>query len=384
MLGPSAWKVLPFILLIIAASLGANHDHARFYLAALLATISAVSVAGALLAPRLALLLCGLSVGAYLALGFANGPIFLALPLTAFIASRPRPPSASRARSHEDQPRTGGSPHLGGTRLRGLAGSAAGALVLVAGGLLLRVTEQGASSFVTWWQGIGVCALTLAATAFGGWLHDRRRMREERGRRAATEEQLRMAQDLHDGVGHGLAVIAMNAGAALHVLDRPDLDREVLRRSLEAIRQTSRDSLEALRVELTAIREPAARRPVNGLAELDALLDRIRAGGLLVERSGDPGRLPDEVGEAVYAVVQESLTNVLRHAEAKSAVVSFRRRPDALRISVWDDGRGASSGTGGGMGIPGMRDRLDRIHGTLETRSDERGFTVDASIPVSG
>jgi signal transduction histidine kinase len=311
-------------------------------------------------------------VGAYLALGFVNGPIFLALPLTAFIAVQPRPLPALRL-------------------------PLAGGLGLVAAGLVLRVTVQGASAFVTMWQGVGVLALSLAAAAFGGWLHDRRRMREEQGRRAATEEQLRMAQELHDGVGHGLAVIAMNAGAALHLLDKPELDREGVRRSLEAIRLTSRDSLEALRVELSAFRQPAGsanagsgsadaadaapRRPVNGLPELDALIERVRTGGLAVERTGDPGPVPEEVGQAVYAVVQESLTNVLRHAEASAAVVSLHRAPGRLLVSVRDDGRGATGATSG-MGIPGLRDRLARLEGTLETHSGREGFTVNASIPV--
>jgi signal transduction histidine kinase len=355
-LGPPAWRMLPLMLIIIVHSLGANHDDKLFYAAALTGTLAAMSVAGAMLSPWLALLVCGASVGAYLALGFANGPIFLAVPLTAFIASQPRPPSTLRV-------------------------PLAGALALTLGGLVVRVVEQGASPFVTMWQGVGVCALTLAATAFGGWLHDRRKMREEQSRHAATEEQLRMAQDLHDGVGHGLAVIAMNAGATLHLLDKPELDREAMRRSLEAIRQTSRDSLEALRLELSAIRGPAARRPVNGLPELEALLDRIRAGGLSVQRSGDPGEVPAEVGQAVYAVVQESLTNVLRHAEATTAVVGLRRASGRLLISVQDDGRGAG-GHPSGMGIPGMRERVARLGGTLETSSGERGFRVSASIPV--
>lgn len=355
-LGPSAWRVLPLMLIIIVHSLVANHDDARFWAAALTGTLAAMSVAGAMLLPGLGLVVCGACVGAYLALGFADGPMYLALPLTAFIASQPRPPSALRL-------------------------PLAGALVLALGGLILRVTVQGFSAFVATWQGVGVCALTLAATAFGGWLHDRRRMREEQGRHAATEEQLRMAQDLHDGVGHGLAVIAMNAGASLHLLDKPELDREAMRRSLEAIRVTSRDSLEALRVELSAIRGPAARRPVNGLPELEGLLDRIRAGGLVVERSGDPGDLPEEVGQVVYAVVQESLTNVLRHAEATTAVVELRRVAGRLLVRVRDDGRG-STGETAGMGIPGLRDRVARVGGTFEIDSPERGFTVSASIPV--
>ena len=105
-----------------------------------------------------------------------------------------------------------------------------------------------------------------------------------------------MAQDLHDGVGHGLAVIAMQAGVALHVLDR---DPAKARASLEAIRDTSRESLEALRSELAVMSGGAPRRPASGLAELPALLDRVRAAGLRVEVAGMPGEVSEMVGRGV-------------------------------------------------------------------------------------
>ena len=195
-----------------------------------------------------------------------------------------------------------------------------------------------------------------------------------------------MAQDLHDGVGHGLAVIAMQAGAALHVLDK---DPARARENLEAIRATSKESLDALRAELARMSGAAGpRRPAPGLDDLDGLLDRVRGGGLVVDRSGSVDGVPESVGRTAYAVVQESLTNVLRHAQATRALVSFERRDGALVVTVRDDGRGGGpggqdgqDGQDGGMGISGMRSRVEALGGTLEAGPGPSGFRVRAVLP---
>jgi signal transduction histidine kinase len=195
-----------------------------------------------------------------------------------------------------------------------------------------------------------------------------------------------MAQDLHDGVGHGLAVIAMQAGVALHVLDE---DPVAARRSLEAIRETSRESLDALREELVRLSpvsgEAAPRTPRNGLADLETLADRVRAGGVHVVLDGSAGPVPAAVDAVAYAVVQEALTNVLRHADATTAQVQLRRDGDRLEISVTDDGREASDhGGGAGLGIPGMRSRVEALGGTLEAGPRPgNGFAVRAVLPIS-
>jgi signal transduction histidine kinase len=190
-----------------------------------------------------------------------------------------------------------------------------------------------------------------------------------------------MAQELHDGVGHGLAVIAVQAGAALHVLDT---DPVKARESLEAIRATSKESLEALRAELAHMSgDPGARRPAPGLDDLDALLDRVRSGGLIVDRTGAVDGLTEPVSRAAYAVVQESLTNVLRHADATRAIVSFERRAEDLIVTVRDDGNGGTpdSGQDGGMGISGMRARVEALGGSLDAGPGPSGFRVRAVIP---
>jgi signal transduction histidine kinase len=136
-------------------------------------------------------------------------------------------------------------------------------------------------------QMLAVTGVITAGGAVGTLVRNRRIDANERARAAAAEEQLRMARDLHDGVGHGLAVIAMQAGVGLHVLDK---DPAGVCAALEAIRDSARESLDALRAELSNLTgEPAARRPRQGLGDLAALVDRVRSTGLHVTVTGSPG-----------------------------------------------------------------------------------------------
>jgi signal transduction histidine kinase len=189
-----------------------------------------------------------------------------------------------------------------------------------------------------------------------------------------------MAQDLHDGVGHGLAVIAMQAGVALHVLDR---DPAKARDSLLAIRETSRESLDALRAELTRLStEPGGgqRTVRNGLADLPALVNRVRAGGLDVDLRSDTGEVPEEVGAVAYLVVQEALTNVLRHSGAASARVVVAHASGSVVVTVVDDGQGGDVTEG--LGIGSMRSRVERLGGALSVGPGAQGFEVRAEIPM--
>lgn len=333
------------------------------------AALGVLLAAGALLPallplpPAVALPVGGLLTGAYFTAGYADGPVFLALPVLTFV-------HALRA-----SPRRWGPP-------------AALAALLAAGGLGLREVLHDVSDVPSGWQAVGLTAMVAAAGAIGAALRSRRSAAAERSRRAAGEERLRMAADLHDGVGHGLAVIAMQAGAALHVLDR---DTEAARASLEAIRATSRESLELLRGQLARLSEPdaAPRTPMPGLADLPTLVDRVRAGGVSVDLAEDPALQADvtgvapDVGRAAYAVVQEGLTNVLRHAGASRASVSLLVEDGGLVVTVEDDGRGAAAGRSpGGLGLVGMRTRVEALGGTLDAGPAERGFRVRARIPL--
>lgn len=219
----------------------------------------------------------------------------------------------------------------------------------------------------------------------------RARVREEQAKRVVSEERLRMAQEVHDGVGHGLSVIAMQAGVGLHIADRnPAKAKEIL----ETIRQTSRDSLDGLRRELAMLRgEPSPRQPGLGLADIATLVDRVRAGGLEVSlNNAVPGAanetesVPAEIGFAAYRIVQEALTNVLRHAGSNStAAVQISRTGSELLIEISDTGSGPpAGGPVEGSGIAGMRQRAGSFGGKLEAAGTSgAGFRVRAHLPLT-
>jgi signal transduction histidine kinase len=238
------------------------------------------------------------------------------------------------------------------------------------------------------WQMFAVIAVTAAGAAIGTLARTRALAVIERARTVATQEQLHMAQELHDGVGHGLAVIAMQAGVGLHVLDR---DPAAARTALEAIRDSARESLDALRAELAQVSgaqisgEPAPRRPRQGVADLDALVDRVRTAGLSVELIGSLGELDAPVDAVVYGVVQEGLTNVLRHAGATSVEVRLDRSPGRVTVSVEDDGQGSlpRGVQDEGMGLSGMRARVQALGGELTAGSRPTGgFALRAVLPL--
>jgi signal transduction histidine kinase len=251
------------------------------------------------------------------------------------------------------------------------------------------------------WQALVWGAIVAAAVVVGAAMRVRREsvagVRSEQARRVASEERLRMAQDLHDSIGHGLAVIAMQAGVALHVLDRhPD----EARRAIEAVRATSRESLENMRAELEALRSPAQRRPAPGLEDLDRLVKRVQAGGVAVrvDIDADLQTLPCRVDAAAYRILQESLTNVLRHAGAAAARIRVACVGGALLIEVTDAGQSGpingtptdASGVGaggraGGSGIRGMRAQAEALGGHLHAGpGPDGGYMVAARLPLSG
>lgn len=352
------WAVLAIVLLGTAASNRSNGVDNPVVLGVLLAALATVPAVLPVLPGRLAsapLVGAGVFSGAYFALGYADGPVFLAVPTATFLIA-----SVVAVRDW----------------LPGALGGAA----LLAAGLAARWHWFADEPHKSLWQGIGMLGVVLAAGAVATATRNRFEARAERVERASAEERLRMAQDLHDGVGHGLAVIAMQAGVALHVLDR---DPAKARESLEAIRATSREALESLRSELATIAgEPAPRRPAPGLEAVPALVERVRSAGLRVEVAGEPGRLAEPVGEAAYAVLQESLTNVLRHAAATTATIVWERGSDSVALRVCDDGRGGEV-QDEGMGIGGMRARVGAVGGTFRAGPLRHGgFEVCVVLPA--
>lgn len=207
---------------------------------------------------------------------------------------------------------------------------------------------------------------------------------EERKRRA-SEERLRIAQELHDVLAHNISLINVQAGSALHLLEeRP----EQARPALTAIKEASNEALGELRSVLDVLREGtngAPRSPTPGLDQLDTLIDRTRSAGLNISKrvEGDATPVPAAVDRAAFRIVQESLTNVTRHAGEATATVTLRYRENDLEIVVEDDGRGAPSvQRETGNGIPGMRERALALGGEFEAGSrDGGGFRVVARLP---
>ncbi len=220
------------------------------------------------------------------------------------------------------------------------------------------------------------------------------RTREEEARRQVDAERLRIARELHDVLAHGIATINVQAGVAAHVLhERPEHAAAALR----TIKATSKDALRELRGIVGVLREAdetESREPTPGLRQLDRLVEATSQAGVptQVTVSGRGRALPATVDLAAYRIVQESLTNVLRHAGRASALVAVSYADDEMTISVEDDGRGGAGppATNGhrsralGHGIVGMRERAHALGGELEAgpRADG-GFRVCAHLPIA-
>ena len=207
--------------------------------------------------------------------------------------------------------------------------------------------------------------------------------REEEALRRVAEERLRIARDLHDSVAHAMATINVQAGAARHVLDRRP---EAAGEALAVIQRASGDVLDELAAMLTLLRDDtqrADRAPVPGAADIPRLAESTAASGLAVELNmeGPVEAVPGVIGTAAYRVVQESLTNVLRHSRAGTARVRLVSGQDgSLLAEVGDDGPAAPRATGGtGVGIRGMRERVVSTGGKFEAgQGVDGGFLVRA------
>jgi signal transduction histidine kinase len=229
--------------------------------------------------------------------------------------------------------------------------------------------------------------------------------REAEGARRVAEERLRIARDLHDTVAHSMATIAVQAGSALHVLGDGD---EKLRGALTAIRETSKHALREMRATLGQLRQDtsdgAIAVPPGGLDRLPALRDAVTAAGapVTITVEGEQRPLPPSVDEVAYRILQESLTNVLRHAgPAARATVRLSFEPTALGITVTDDGIGSNGdrrgrepagGSGGSLpradtahGLTGMAERAAAVGGEVTAGPrGEGGFEVSATLPLTG
>jgi signal transduction histidine kinase len=318
---------------------------------------------------------------------------------------------------------------------RGLITGSGGLAVLAVPLAVYGVAAAPASRWAAAWVGAAVAtleagallaaggpdwgtALMVLALAAAGWLAgentrsrrahladvlersaEREREREQRARQAGAEERLRIARELHDVVAHAMSIVAVRSGVARMVLDvRPDEARE----ALGIIEGTSRQALAELRLLVGVLRghEPrdgdAEREPAPGLADLPSLIGRVHQAGVSVglRVEGEPRRLSPGVDLSVYRIVQEALTNVVRHAAPARAELTVRYQPDEVMIEVTDDGsargdrgdRDAGSAgrgqDGTGHGIVGMRERAAVYGGRLVAEPTTSGFRVLARIPT--
>ncbi|WP_426502871.1 sensor histidine kinase [Dactylosporangium sp. McL0621] len=222
--------------------------------------------------------------------------------------------------------------------------------------------------------------------------------REREANHRVTEERLRIARELHDVLAHTLAGAAIQVSVAAETLtDDPATSRE----ALTAVRAAYREARAELAATVGVLRADSARAgrraadrsPVPGLAQLDSLLDTVRRAGLqvAVARQGEPRDLPPAMDMTAYRIVQESLTNVVRHAAARTVEVELAYRPTEIVLSIVDDGQGRAqpsrqrTGGDGGFGILGMRERATSLGGQLTAgERPEGGFQVVAILPAAG
>jgi signal transduction histidine kinase len=265
-----------------------------------------------------------------------------------------------------------------GRRTAAVIGAAsAGATALVA--MILKL-----SSAPTIVDMVAYAAVLALAVALGELSRARSERQAADRRRAIDGERLRIAQELHDLLAHQLSLINVLASAALH---RRKVDQAF--DSLGQIKEASRDTLRELRVVLGVLRqgddEDLAWAP--GLDRLDDLVSRTITAGLPVrlDVAGTPCPLPAAVDLAAYRIIQEALTNVLRHANAAQATVALRYGEELLEVQVDDDGKGVSAHRRSeGHGLTGMRERAYGVGGTLTAESGAKhGFRVHAVLPIA-
>lgn len=269
-----------------------------------------------------------------------------------------------------------------GRRTDGLVGLGVGVACFV-GLALLGVPDLGTSVLL---QSL---ALLVAAWALGDAVRSRRQHQEIRQRdvveAAVADERLRIARELHDVVAHSMSLIAVQAGVGAHVI-RTDL--AAAERSLEVIAETSRRALEQTRSALGLLRETPAdptRPPTQGIDELAVLVADVRGAGLEVRLSctASSGDVGTAASLAAYRIVQESLTNTLKHSAARTADVTVGVEPGGLVVDVTDPGpvRRSDVVQRSGHGLVGLRERARLLGGTCDAGPEGSGFRVRAVLP---
>ena len=239
----------------------------------------------------------------------------------------------------------------------------------------------------------------MGVWGFGRWMRHRRleairlhehaefleRNRDEMALAAVAEERSRIARELHDLVAHSMSVIVLQAQGAERILER---DPSAARKALSSIETSGRQGLEELRRLLGILRSTGEQAPLDpqpGLRHLDSFIEQVREAGLRVDLvlEGDWSHLPPGVDLSAYRIVQEALTNVLKHAGPAQATVTVRCLPGDVEIEVVDDGTGSGAEPGSQLGLIGMRERVAVYGGKLEAgKRPEGGFLIRARLPT--
>jgi signal transduction histidine kinase len=260
--------------------------------------------------------------------------------------------------------------------------AAAGAVVLV--GVVYRLA--GGPEFRDG-DLVGLALLCAVGSAIGLYVGSRRANAIALRERAVADERLRIAQELHDVVAHNVSLIVVQA-QALGATAGDERVREATDGIADLGRQTMTEMHRTLKLLRGDEQEPAALAPQPGLGELPELLERARTAGVGIELAveGEPRPLAQSVDLSAYRIVQEALTNVVKHAGPAHTTITLGYRPDALELTIADSGNGAAApASPGGHGLVGMRERAALFGGTLTAGPrDGRGFEVRASLPYGG
>jgi signal transduction histidine kinase len=366
------WVVGPLVLLVVAlgGTFGAAHNQpgARQLdaLAIVLVAAGPVALLGARREPRGVLTVVTIVTAVYVALGYPYGPVFAAFAIAVVVAT---------ALGH-----------------RVWAWAAVGVALFLANVLRTDLRGEGWS----WGWALGTLAWAGVIVAVGELIRVRRarvaearRAWAEAARRRAGEERLQIARELHDVVAHHMSLINVQASVALELREQ---DPEQVQSSLVAIKGASKEALTELRSLIRVLRAEGAdapREPVTSLSALDDLAERTRQTGLTVEveTSGALDRVPSAAGAAAIRIVQEAVTNVVRHSGASRVRIAVDVGETAVDVLVEDDGRGVGGDPGavGGTGIQGMEERSRALGGTVEVRPRPgRGTRVRAHLPIGG
>ena len=224
--------------------------------------------------------------------------------------------------------------------------------------------------------------------AVRGWRMSDSRLKQQEAKTETViaEERARIARELHDVIAHSISVIVLQARGGRRLIEAEPADA---RKAFEIIEQTGQQALEEMRRLLGMLRirdEKPALAPQPTLNELDALVEQVKSAGLPVEvvLEGEPRELPASVDLSAYRIVQEALTNVLRHAGPARARVVVRYGANDLELEIADDGPGTGDDSGPGYGLIGMRERVSVYGGELQTeRRPQGGFTLRVRLPLA-